>query len=235
MPTVDCPTCGRKLRVADDLAAAAVQCPRCGTTFEGPDAPAEAPPPRRAEEDDVLPAGPPPPPGVPPPPRPLRPVLLSSSTEPGPPPAGPADVRQTCPVCGSREPEHMRQCSVCGSELQGGPSRERLPPRRDYEPDRGSLISVLGTVSVLFSLPGLCGLMFWPFTLASAVASAVGITALVMAHNDLDQMDRNVMDPRGRDSTLSGKGQASIGTALGLIGFFLGGVVQLLILFGRGW
>jgi hypothetical protein len=232
MPTVDCPSCGRKLRVAEELLGATVQCPACATTFTGPGAlPEPAVPP-------VLPSDPPEEPptadegppvhGLPPPPRPLRPVLLSSSIEPGPPP----DRKRPCPVCGNREEYDAVRCSVCNSALQGErpPSREpELPPRRDYEPDRGTMISTMATVSILFSLPGLCGAAYAPFTIASGVATILGITCLVMSYADLAQMDKNIMDPQGRDSTRSGQAQAWIGTVIGGVGLLLSAVHMLVI------
>lgn len=216
------------LRVADDLGGAAVQCPRCGTTFEGPPETVDV---IESPLEPIPPTGPPPPRGVPPVPKPMRPVLLSSTTEPvSSSSRRPDDEWLTCSVCRTREPEGTRRCSVCGNDLTDAPRPgPRQPARRDYEPDRGTLISALGTISVLFGVPGLCGVFFWPFTLASAISAVVGISAVVMASGDLDLMERNIMDPQGRDSTLNGKSQAWIGTVLGLIGVTLGGVIHLMM------
>jgi hypothetical protein len=237
MPTIDCPSCGRKLRVAEEVLGLQVQCPSCGKTFTGPEAPV-IPVEPLVEDEDIEPAGlddfpAPPPPGVPPPPRPLRPVLLSSTTDSGP--ARASGDLETCPVCGTRVAEDARRCPVCGTdmhvpeELRAG--RAGPEPRRDYEPDRGQLISNLGMLSVLLSLPGLCGALYWPFTIASLVGTGLGIAAVTMARHDLDQMERNIMDPDGHGTTTAGRTQGSIGLALGLVGIFLGGVVRLIILF----
>ncbi len=229
MPTVDCPSCGCKLRVTVELLGASVQCPRCATTFTGPEV---IPPPLPAQEVEEEPAASeevsqePPVRGLPPPPKPLRPVLLSSSIEPGPQPDG----KQACPVCGNREEIGAERCAICNTKLREAPRPPELPPRRDYEPDRGSLIATMGTLSVLFSLPGLCGVMFWPFAVASAVATGLGTAAQVMSHADLEQMERNIMDPQGREKTMSGQAQGLIGTVLGVIGLLLG-MVHLLVFF----
>jgi hypothetical protein len=261
MPTVDCPTCGRKLRLTEELLGAPVQCPRCGTTFtrpppmpvppaalptdswdqivrdlvSDPEVPAPAALPADGWEPPVLDEEPPVQ-GLPPPPKPLRPVLLSSSTEAGELAASTVGY-QFCPVCGNREAEEAPRCTLCGSELRVERSWRRapeLPPRRDYEPDRGQMLSTMGTLSVLFGLPGLCGAMYLPFAIASLLSCVMGGTVLVMSNHDLDQMERNIMDPQGRESTRSGQSQASIGLVLGIIGVLLG-AVRLLAFFSDNW
>jgi hypothetical protein len=217
MPNVACPSCGRSLRLAEGLHGAPVQCPRCGTTFTGPGeaaetlAPAEGDRPWLDNADEPL-GLPVPLREVPPPPPPLRPVLLGASSDP--------EATQACPVCGSREPPGRRECSLCGAAL----SADR-PPRRDYEPDRGPVIFVLGTLSVLFGLPGLCGALYWPFLFASIVGTGLGVSALVMAAVDLERMEQDLVDPEGRGSTRAGRNQAAVGTGIGLIGVLLGGLV----------
>jgi hypothetical protein len=118
---------------------------------------------------------------------------------------------------------------VCETELRPRAPRpyepeEDLPARRDYEPHRGPLISALGTLSILFGAPGLCGVLTWPFAVAALVGLGLGIGAVGMARADLEQMDRHIMDPEGRRSTVTGQGNGVIGLVLGLIGLLLGAV-----------
>jgi hypothetical protein len=78
MPSViTCPSCGRQLRVPDELQGQRVQCPGCATAFT-------------ADGGGTLPAAPPPPP---PPPAPAEPVPLA----PDEPAAAPAVPRRRRP------------------------------------------------------------------------------------------------------------------------------------------
>lgn len=233
MPTIDCPNCDRKLLVTEEQLGRAAQCPRCGSTFSSPSVEEPSVP----AATDWEPAAPPVH-GLPPPPQPLRPVLLSSSVEPGSSPPLPGGSGRPCPVCGSRDNEGESRCTICGTDLHDARApRDRgpeLPPRRDYEPDRGPTIGLLGTLSVLFGLPGLFAVCASPFAAASAIATGIGIAALMMSHGDLQQMEQNVMDPRGRARTQSGQSQASIGTVLGMIGLVFG-LLRLLVWFNDSW
>jgi hypothetical protein len=121
--TTECPSCGRRLRVPDDLGQTWAQCPSCGRGFSL-DSAASSPRPASAElpehpaitpatgpepclsldDDDARPARTI---GVPPPPPPLRAV----------------------PVAWSNYPEINRL-------------------RRDCEPHRGGLVLLLGIVSL---------------------------------------------------------------------------------------
>src|SRR5262249_24518690 len=141
MSTVECPSCGCKLRATEALRGAQVQCPRCGTTFTGP-APEALPVETPAEEPvgaETESLGPPIR-GLPPPPTPFKPVLLSSSTEADSPdlfPQAPRESWRSCAICGNRELAEVPRCTVCGSEMGRAPRPEpHLPARRDYEPDR---------------------------------------------------------------------------------------------------
>jgi hypothetical protein len=238
MSTVECPSCGCKLRATADLQGAAVQCPRCRTTFTSP---LPALPVEEVVEEPMEAVGEslgPPIRGLPPAPKPLKPVLLSSTTaEQGPDDTltAPGVRQRLCPVCGNRDSEGVTSCTVCGTELAEKTPEPRLPTRRDYEPDRGQLISVLGTFSVLCGLPGLFGICFWPFTIPSVLATGLGIATMVMSHHDLEQMNKNVMDPDGRPSTESGRSWGSIGLVLGVIGTVLGGLVRLMTLLSQPW
>src|SRR5436309_3487361 len=113
MPTIlDCPSCGRKLRVADDLAGQQVKCPTCGAVFE-PDAapaPATAPAPEPAPRE-------------------------------APPEPGPEDEYHECPHCGARVRAGARRCRSCDADLDAEEDDERpweaagrILVRRDCEP-----------------------------------------------------------------------------------------------------
>ena len=67
-----------------------------------------------------------------------------------------------------------------------------FPGRRDAEPHRGTLILVLGIVSiVMFMFCGIAGL-------------PLGIAAWVMGRQDLRKMRQDVMDPEGEGNTRAG-------------------------------
>ena len=51
-----------------------------------------------------------------------------------------------------------------------------------------------------------------------------------MARDDLEQMDRNIMDPDGRRQTLTGQTNAMIGTIVSGIGI-LAGALHMLVYF----
>jgi hypothetical protein len=234
LTVVDCPSCGRRLNLPEEARGKPVKCPGCGNQFAAPAPEAQpvgsvplAPQPLDEERPPAIP-------GLPPPPRPLRAVLLSADE--GPPPPRPGDDEERCPFCRARCPEGALRCPVCETELKqrasrrNEPAEEDLPPRRDYEPHRGALISSFGTLSILFGAPGLCGVLAWPFALGGLVGLGLGIGAVTMARADLEQMDRNIMDPEGRRSTVTGQGNGVVGLVLGAIGLFLG-AVRLLVSF----
>lgn len=241
LTAVDCPSCGRKLRLTEEVLGKEVKCPSCDQSFVAP-APEKAAPaadvtvlaPLRPNE---LECAPPAIPGLPPPPKPFRAVLVG--TEEGPAVEEPEEKEDRCPFCRSRVREGALCCPVCETDLRAPrgrrrpePEEEELPPRRDYEPHRGSLISTLGTISILLGVPGLCGALVLPFTLASLLGAGLGIAAVSMARADLDSMDRNLIDPDGRRSTVTGQGNGFVGMVLGLIGVVLGVLSGLLRFFG---
>jgi len=235
---VDCPSCGRKLSVPEDSLGTEVKCPRCEHTFASSAAPRERPAPDAtiapmplSLDDEENPGIP----GLPPPPKPFKPVLISSGT-------GMERVEleedfDRCTYCRSRLRRGTRRCPTCGTpqkERDESDERDRQPARRDYEPHRGTLISSLGTFSIILGVPGLCGALYWAFALASLVGAGLGIATLVMARGDLKQMERNIIDPDGRASTLTGQTNGFVGTVLGLVGILMGAVVQLSFLFSHG-
>jgi predicted RNA-binding Zn-ribbon protein involved in translation (DUF1610 family) len=232
---VECSDCGRKLHLADALVAGqAVRCPTCGATFPAPRPDAGEEVERRTESerlpsfpaarvrelsvDDVEPAS-----GrvrgLPPPPRPLRavpvPVPEASIEE--------AAASRNCPSCGQHVHQEASRCRFCGEALSNEDdrpwqSRRAGRVRRDCEPHRGSLILMLGSLSLL-------GLTFPPAGLA------LGIAAWLMGLSDLRQMRDCTMDPEGRALTRSGMNCGMIGTILnGIIVLGCGGLFLLHLL-----
>src|SRR5262245_7345022 len=138
MPTiVDCPSCARKLRVPDELLGHQVKCPTCETTFEAAVNGSAAGP--RAE-----------PPPLPAPPRESPPPLPKEG------PAGRDEERRPCPYCGELIGATATRCRHCNERLDDrdeddddDENRWRPVVRRDAEPHRGTLIMVLGIVSIV--------------------------------------------------------------------------------------
>ena len=90
-----------------------------------------------------------------------------------------------------------------------GRSRYRRElPRRDSEPHRGSLIMVLGIVSLSFIALSMC------YGLGILVGLPLGITAWVLGSGDLRKIKNNEMDPEGLGMTQAGWICGIIGTCL---------------------
>jgi hypothetical protein len=95
-----------------------------------------------------------------------------------------------------------------------GPGRHGV--RRDCEPHRGSLVLVLGILSLV--LLSVCCL--------APVAMGLGIGAWTIGRRDLGKIDAGLMDPEGRGLTQAGYICGIIGTLinalllLGCIGYF---------------
>jgi hypothetical protein len=80
----------------------------------------------------------------------------------------------------------------------------RRPPRRDCEPDRGSVVLTLGIISLVCMV--LC--------ILSPIGLILGLTSWVMGQKDLRKMRRGDMDPRGEGTTQAGWICGIIGTIL---------------------
>src|SRR5262245_60140482 len=147
---LDCRSCGRKLRMPEDLLGQQVQCPSCRSTFEAIMPPAEMPlaapaanPPAAAPTADVqikltLDDEPPAPPRAEPTPvsRPLLPPVERSRQ---PEDWGPAN----CPSCGESISPNATRCRFCGVRLDVYDDRplerqDAYGMRRDCESHRGS-------------------------------------------------------------------------------------------------
>jgi predicted Zn finger-like uncharacterized protein len=144
---IECPSCGRKLRVPDELLGKAVKCPTCEHMFAAPPVQAET-----AQPD-----------GFPPAPEPAFSQPPNQDTD---------FVR--CSNCAERNDKNATLCRYCGEALKpperetNRPSEQTHPPavRRDAEPHRGSLVLTLGIISIalgilcgMFGLP--CGIAAW--------------------------------------------------------------------------
>src|SRR5438128_69354 len=102
---IECPSCGRKLRLPEELKGKEVKCPNCGGSFavEGPHAETSSRSDDSSQPLELMPDDDRPVPlivGVPPPPAPFRPVLLSSSQDPFP--ARTGKLEEVCPRCKHR-------------------------------------------------------------------------------------------------------------------------------------
>src|SRR5262249_37330336 len=192
---VDCPACQRKLRLPDEFAGRQVQCPTCRHTFQADTAPASV--------EVAAPA----------PAQPL-PMVASDAAPSGelrPPPESDSTELKRCPYCKEPISGAASQCPFCGESL-GRPAPDQrswngnFRPggyRRDWEPHRGTLVLVLGILSI--------ALFFFPLALL------LGISAWIMGQSDLRKMRLNQMDPVGKGSTEAGWICGIIGTILGLI------------------
>jgi hypothetical protein len=150
-------------------------------------------------------------------------LSLDSPREPSPPVAAPPAQREPHqPGSPSRPPrldeeEDFRECPACGRHVHRDSGRcyhcgERFtrrprivyddPERRDWEPERGGLVLVLGVLSLVCL--ALCG----------PAGMALGITAWALGHGDLRKMKARQMDPAGLGTTQGGYVCGIIGTAL---------------------
>jgi predicted Zn finger-like uncharacterized protein len=233
---VACPSCGGKLRVADDLLGQRVRCPACQTTFDAARPPAvaaapPAPPPLQLSLDDEpapAPAGPPGLVGA----VELQPAAGGAPAAPAaptpqrPPDNGGARLRE-CPACGEHIHRDSRRCYHCGERFGGEREGDGLPPltsrdpvRRDCEPHRGAMVLTFGVLSLVLLSVG----CLWP------VGAVLGVVAWVMGRGDLGKIRRGDMDP-------AGQGLTQAGWICGLIGTLLNGLFALGCagLFGLAW
>lgn len=237
---IACPFCQRSLQLPEEALARSVKCPGCGGEFDtGRSATTVAAqrPTLIVEEAENLPL---PIRGLPPLPGQLRPVLVSSTHDDGPlPPRRDYDAPrglQRCRTCQARLTHGTAACPACGSAVRTDDERpwEQAggPLRRDCEPHRGPLLVTLGRLALCIAVPGLLGLAYFPFALASLLAIGLGLTISIMARDDLEQMRRKEMDPEGEVSTMGGQTAASVGFITGLIGLVLAALLRLPLFFG---
>jgi hypothetical protein len=213
MPTtIDCPSCGKALRLPDDLAAATVQCPTCKTTFAAAD---RAPSVASVADEHALPRV-----------NPLRTVELPpKDVLPAPvadAPGSPQSDLRSCPYCHEEIPVKAAWCRHCGESLR--PDDGGVPPweregvlRRDVESHRGGLILSLGIAGMIAS-----GIHVF-----SLIGVPLSVAAWVMGQGDLHRMQNSQLDPSGAGTTQAGRICGIIGTCLGAMWWLLGGFLLL--------
>jgi hypothetical protein len=152
--------------------------------------------------------------------KPGRPAGMAP---PAPPPSdsnGPlsspdTDARRSefrrCPYCDERINIDSRRCRFCGEAIDERDDRDlerRFGVRRDCEPHRGTLVLVLGIVSIVTN------------TLGLPLGLPIGLPAWIMGHRDLKKIERGEMDPNG-------KGATQAGYICGIIGSIMGALILL--------
>jgi predicted Zn finger-like uncharacterized protein len=234
--TLACPSCSRSLRVPDELVGKSVRCPTCLTTFAGSpqaDAPQGLAAPGGGQPSAAAVAVVPnlslehPEPPVPPIEAPPLPPTAPTDGEAG------AGMRP-CPYCGEKVGLHDERCRYCGEDVAEDEARpwerrSRRPVRRDCEPHRGSLVLVLGIVSVVVAPMVMCCYILGP--VFPLVGLAIGIPAWVLGRRDLAKMKQGIMDPEGEGTTQGGMICGIIGTILNALGVLFGLVMVVYVVF----
>lgn len=201
---IACPACAGKLRVTDALFGQKVRCPKCHHTFDGPGEPATPQDAPRAPQDlplDLSLDEPSSPPHFTPPGGLVGAIELTDS--------GVDPIPLTDPETPSEPRRRPRRVE---KRLDfDGPDVRRRGPRRDAEPDRGSVVLALGIIS-------LTGIMVWCIPIIGVilvpVCAILGVSAWIMGQTDLRKMKRGEMDESGRGSTQAGWICGIIGTIL---------------------
>jgi len=217
MPVIiACPSCGGKLRVADELRGQPVRCPACNHTFApAPPTPPEEPRPVPQDLpldlalDEPAAKGPAPANGSP---GLVGAVELKLSLDDEP--STPAPPSPPPPAPASRRPRLAHEHDEDYPDIV-----RRRGPRRDAVPDRGATVLSLGIIS-------LACLMITCFP----IGLILGLIAWLMGRADLGKINRGAMDETGRGMTQAGWICGILGTllnglltlgCLGLIGFMV--------------
>jgi hypothetical protein len=210
-----CPFCGRKLRVSDELRGQMVRCPACNETFDSARE-ADPPPPAPALESPPVPQD-----------LPLQLAIDEPSNEPKPVPAGtpglvgavelklsldddkssPRPAAESPPQPEPAEPPRRKPPRLAHEHDEDFPDIRRRGPRRDAEPHRGTLVLVLGIISLVCLSIG-----------CIPVGAILGLAAWIMGQRDLRKIRKGDMDPDGEGTTQAGRICGIIGTALNGLG-----------------
>ncbi len=105
-----------------------------------------------------------------------------------------------CPACGHRQPSVSARSEPVAST--GSSPSELAGLRRDIEPHRGTLILVLGLLSLVF------------MAFLAPVGIPLGIIAWVMGRTDLAKIRAREMDPEGERQTYAGYVCGKVGAIL---------------------
>lgn len=135
---VDCPSCGRQLRVTDDLTGSRIRCPACDSAFDSS--------PDKAANGDV-PAG-----DEAARPTPGTPWSVTPNARPATAPPPLSDV----PLGDSDEPAQQEGDE---DERPWEQPYHEAEVRRDCEPHRGNLVLILGILSLVLFWAPLIGLI----------------------------------------------------------------------------
>ena len=135
-------------------------------------------------------------------------------------------MKISCSNCGqhlevpSEYQDHTIECPTCKKSMVLQSSEQPAT----QTPHRGTLILVLGILSIFVSL--IC--CFTPTPIP--VAMALGIPAWIMGKNDSAKITSGQMDPLGAGTTKGGMVCGIIGTILSLLGVIIVG--SLILLYG---
>lgn len=99
---------------------------------------------------------------------------------------------------------------------------QAYPAGQPVRPHRGTLVLVLGIVSLVLGTLGLV-CCTW------VVAAVFGIIAWILGNSDLREMDAGRMDPSGRALTLAGKICAIVGVIWAIVSFVVSMVAIIIV------
>lgn len=196
---IACPSCGGKLRITEALYGQKVRCPTCNHTFDGPGEPPPQDAPRAPQDLPLdLSLDEPSSPSQFAPPGSLVGAVEVQSSGDNP----PASAKEEAPAAPRRPHRAEKRLDFDVRDLR------RLGPRRDAEPDRGTVVLVLGIISLA------C------LTVCVPIGAILGLSAWIMGQTDLRKMKSGRMDTAGRGTTQAG-------WICGILGTLLNGLIML--------